>query len=305
MKRAHLTRRASVCGAAAMLAVFAAVADARATPIVTDFSIASNFAVLGLNSSTAETIHDPGVVQGNVGIPHLGSVQIGGGTITGQITFFDPVTGSNCPPMECGGHIPAPVSDPALIASAITQVTTAASAIHNATATQTPGALSGNITLTSSSDHELIRVSGNTNLTGFTLTLNGSASDYFFLDFLGTLTINNIVLTGGIDPTHVFFDIEGTGANVLLSQNNANFFGYFLVPNGEAHINGSPGGSPNGLHGGVYGAGSDLTIDTEGNVYSQPSGGGNQTGVPEPGTLLLLGTALGCLGLLRRRVHRI
>jgi hypothetical protein len=236
------------------------------------------------------------VVQGNVGIPHLGDLQIGGGTINGSIIFFDPVTTTNCDP-KCQAHTPAAVQNSALITTAINEVTSAASAIQSAVATQTLLTLSGNTTLTSSSDHELIRVTGNALLTDDTLTLQGSASDYFFIDIMGTLTLNNIVLTGGIDGSHVFFDIEGGTASTVGfdTQNGANFFGYFLVPNGEAHIAGSPGGSPDGLHGGVYAFGNNLTIDTEGNVYAQQcclggSGGGQGGEVPEPGSLVLLGT---------------
>src|SRR5262245_31575971 len=97
----------------------------------------------------------------------------------------------------------------------------AASAALTAMApTQTWGVIKSPTVITGNGGQNVINVTG-INLGGSAkLTLSGGANDYFFINDSGAFSMSGtsaIVLTGGVQASHVIFNVVGTGQTVNLS----------------------------------------------------------------------------------------
>lgn len=201
----------------------------------------------------------------------------GGAQVLGGVTSnYAPLTGPDTNPLG------APVYNAALAAynAAKALVPDATFATVNSAQTFTPGVYS----------------IGTVSVSGADITLNGSASDYFIFNITTSFKMQDaaeIVLTGGVTPDHVLWNLVG-GADASTSgglNQLTTLRGVFLGMEGSK-MNLSPGA----LYGEVALDG-DISLASGASVHapSPPS-------VPDGGsTVLLLGTALMGLGSLHRK----
>jgi hypothetical protein len=137
----------------------------------------------------------------------------------------------------------------------------------------------------------VISVGGNNgiHLSGGALTLSGGPSDTFIFQITsGNFALSgntNIVLTGGVTPNHVFWDIEGSGGQVQTSG-GSNTSGIFLAPSEVIQING-------GTHNSEFISGINLSFQSNPVVNQIPEGSTN--------ALLILGTLIGVAGAILRK----
>ncbi len=131
------------------------------------------------------------------------------------------------------------------------------------------------------------------NIQNANITLSGNANDIFVFNVTGGIQTNRTIsLSGGVDASHVLFNLTGTGT-VFQTSGGDNLVGTYLATDGgrfqfsELNLNGE-------------------LINTGGNVQfvsgSKIPTGTPFTVVPEPGSALLLFTA--ALGFLWSRDRR-
>lgn len=255
---------------------------------------AANFGVLGLQGS--ETITNslvtingnegavynskinnmaPSVVTGNV---YVGvATQYGGpGTINGSLIVDQSLMGNS----SSIGSVQTAVNN------AITQIGTysnwqaitysnTANNVFNASSTLTELKINGDLTLNNSSS--------------FNITLSGSSSQYFVVQITGNMNLTgnaSLVLTGGIDPSHVIYYFSGATCDINTHVSDV-VNGIVLAPNC-----GSSGGIDGTWNGElIFGKSASLM---SGATFNQPV-----TQTPEPAALVLFASALPLL--LRRR----
>jgi hypothetical protein len=273
---------------------------------------AGQFAVLGQFSGNQVNFNN-GTITGDVGVGSPREFTISNASVVGSIRFSGAAdtTGLSPNPGTVSNPGPFTVSGGGTVSGGVVAndpvVTAAINAMNSLS--QTLGAEVGtNLTLTSSqtvlASSGILDADGNrvfdttsVNLNNASiLTISGGASDYVVIN----VTDNNpafngqIVLAGGITSDHVLFNMYGGnytthtgGPTLTISTNGEITTGIFLDPNGGMQINHSD------LNGRFFGG--DTTnmqivsgADIHAPVYFDP----HITAVPEPGSLLLLGSGL-------------
>ena len=236
--------------------------------------LAGNYAVLGFNGAnvTINMSSGPLMINGNVGVGNNSVLNFSSGTITGNVdlagtatlnlsggtTFID---GSINKPVDFSA-INAAVNSEVSFLSGLTPTQTFSTGIQNPT------------TIMGNGGQNVILVGGNNgiHLSGGALTLVGSSSDTFVFQIpSGNFQFSGntkIVLTGGVTPNHVFWDIQGSGGQVQTSGNSYTD-GIFLVPNEPIQING-------GIHNSEFISGDQLSFQSNPVV--------NQITVPDTGS---------------------
>jgi hypothetical protein len=283
-------RRLLLVGGAAVLCVATAAISrpALADIISVDLGAALGFAILetGTGNISMANASSAGFVTGNVGANggNVGDsgVPITGNVITGTAATLNPNVTPNVK-----GTI---TSNQAALTSAVNAATSASATFAALTPTLSNTSITGNTTIDLAAGLNVVDLT-TINLNMTTLTLNGPAGSEIILNDSGGVTLNSghIVLTGGLTPNDVVFNLTGTqGLSTSGGLNNeSTLAGIFLVLNGQAQL------SPGALTGEII-SGKNIGIASGGSV--------NET--PVPAAFPLFATGLGGLGLLGWRRKR-
>jgi hypothetical protein len=257
-----------------------------------DLGQAGNFAALGLLDDGVVISSGNTYIDGNVGLGPGNSLNFsGGGKITGDIYLHNGAAGTYGGPAATatitggstyGGLISYnmnPVTADAFAASAM-----AVSLSPDITMTTR---ISGNTTITAVDPVTVVQLNQGINLNK-TLTISGGPGDAFVFNVPDGQTIafsggGQIVLTGGVTPDNVLFNIIGSHGGGLTFTGDSDTFGTFLAPERTITVSG-------GVHDGAFLAGGALTLQS-GPHLEHPS---VAPAVPAPGALVLglLGSGL-------------
>jgi len=212
--------------------------------------------------------------------------EIAGACVTGG--------GSVSSPSECAGGTAASGQSAEVttqMPNALSNMTSLSTALAGLVPTQTLSAIvigvRGNAMISSAGGLNVISVPSIASGTNSTLTLNGSATDLFVINVgnssnPGSLQIGNgaaVVLSGGITPDRVIFNLIGSGTAAQLGNHTA-FNGSILAPQGQ--FTSGDGDTPNPvLINGALLFGESISIGNNTNLYFYPfagTGTGGSTG---------------------------
>jgi hypothetical protein len=275
----------------------------------TGFSLgnASDFAVLyeGTGGNTLNT--NNGNITGNIGVGGTGTFAASGpGTITGTVEFSAANTGqfssSNTtyiPALSLGVN---PLYSQGSVTTALTTVNNLNSTLGSETGTPTTINIGNTQSQTINASSGTLDGNGNRVFTvssfsfgnGATLTINGNGVNNVVLNITanGPQFGGTIVLTGGLSSDQVLFNIVGSNSTLQINTNGATEYGTFLDPNGTISMNHSV------LDGRIFGGDSSNMQLVSGEYITAPPS------VPEPSTILLLGSGLVGLAAFRKRFKK-
>jgi choice-of-anchor A domain-containing protein len=173
--------------------------------------------------------------------------------------------------------------------------------------------ISGNVTVpttinaTALNHENVININGDINLNNENLVVNGTASDFFIINVSGSLSLTgtaSLVVTGGVPIGNVIYNFTGCPTSSCSENFNTHVGdivnGIMLAPNYDMNLDGTWNGE---LIGGPLTIGllSGVKINYVGvNTDFNPE----STAVPEPSSVVLLGTGTLLLGWRGWRLRR-
>ncbi|PWT81526.1 MAG: hypothetical protein C5B58_09760 [Acidobacteria bacterium] len=177
-----------------------------------------------------------GTGAANLGINSGGKLQQSG-TVVVQGKYYKFSTNSDTTTngfTAVGGVI---TTSNSVITSAASAATSASTNLAGLTANQTFGTLSANTTINATvGGRNVISLAGQ-NLSGITLTLNGSASQSFVINVSGAgITLGAVQLIGGLTAANVIFNVTGGNTSVT---NGVTVNGILMDINGTVTLSGN------------------------------------------------------------------
>jgi len=249
---------------------------------------AANYAVLGIGSSSAGnpagTLNNSLVtINGNQGVGSGGQIiNMAPSVINGNV--FQSQSGQYSGPGHLNGAI---TTSGVLLNQNFADAMTAASLAASLSPTQSFGGISHTTTINGNGGLNVININGSITTS---LILNGSASDIFIVNVSGTLSLTGstvLGVAGGVSGSNVLYNFTGSGGTITTHVNNM-VNGTLLAPNYDFILH--------SLNGRIIG-GQNITLMSGATVNGPPP-----PSVPEPTTMLLLGTGLvGVAAKLRKR----
>lgn len=250
---------------------------------------------------------------------HIGSATLGwnSGPVNGDILFGQGLTanlsGGNSGGLGTGykgytdntSHISGALQNPFTFLSASTSLTelaaTVASDVSNyasgLTATQTFSSISNGATITGNGGLNVINV---TKIQDAAFTIVGTADDYFIFNVSDKIHTNRtMTLSGGVLPSHVLYNLTGTGT-VLQTAGGNSLVGTFLASNGGAFTFSSLN-----LNGELINIGGNIQLVSGSQIQTASGFEVPVSATPEPGTLSMLfgaGTLLSAVFVRRSKL---
>jgi choice-of-anchor A domain-containing protein len=198
-------------------------------------------------------------------------------------------------PEECAGGSDTTGANPAvnvLLPQAVVDARSFSSSLASLAPTQTLAAIvlrtRGTLTIASAGGTNVIAVPSITAGTNSTITLGGAASDTFVINVgstsePGSLQLGNgasVLLSGGITPDHVVFNLIGNGTTAQMG-NHTVLNGTLLGPQGQFTSGDGETPSPVLINGALWFGGS-ISIGNNTNLLFYPFVGGNGGGGTGP-----------------------
>jgi hypothetical protein len=181
---------------------------------IPDLGTASDYGVLGLQGTAIQ--NSLVTVNGNEGVSQGGSLtNMAPSTITGNAYEF--VAGQYTGPGKLLGSL---IINPALLTQNDIDAANASAAAAALAPTQTLSGVSSSTVVNGNGGLNVIDVNGNiTN----SLTLNGSANDFFVVNVTGNIALGgstSLGLSGGVTADHVLYNLIGSSGSVATHVGN-------------------------------------------------------------------------------------
>ena len=253
-------------------------------PLIDEGAVLPNYAVVSVG--TAATMNqNSGPITGSVlvGIGSGTSSSGGGnGAITGGVQ-------NSGPPFATGNLFSGLANPPTVTNVAASIGTTAfddAAGLSNAAsalmATVGPlGNISGAQTFVGNGGTNVIDIGA---WSSPAVTLTGGPNDFFIFNLTSFGTINTPMNIGGVNPSHILWNLTGTSGNIFQTSGGGVEYGTFLATRG-----GNFQFSNLNLTGQLINTGGNIQFVSGSKMIADPF---QPPVIPEPGTLTLLGTGL-------------
>lgn len=218
------------CLAVTLIGAIALFAAANTQASFVELGQAGQFSALSTNVGNNGGVVDIGsadtTITGNVGLGPNSSGTAEKATINGNFYVDQTSATSIHPDLAVNGSTFLNQN----LSGAVADAFAASNFFKSLAATQTFGAISGDMTFTGTNGRNVISL-GSVNEQG-TITIVGSASSQFIFNISGGFTLNGgaIVLSGGITPDNILFNLNGSGQGVDIFKPVGNAYGIFLAP---------------------------------------------------------------------------
>lgn len=167
------------------------------------------------------------------------------------------------------------------------------------TATQTFTSITGTTTITGNGGLNVIDVTGSGNsVQNPTLTLSGTANDFFVFNIPGNFNENNPMILSGVEASHILFNLTGTSGNIFSTSGGNVLFGTFLATDG-----GDFPFSSLDLTGQLINTGGHIQFVSGSEIGGFDPFTPPVSSIPEPASWALLGGALLVFGIFRLKLR--
>ena len=206
------------------------------TSLASDFAVLDEFGVFAMTNSKLSMTNPQTIVGGDVGLGPHATQNSSDGVIQGKLVVDPTANNSHNNNVRIASGTVTRNLQPA-VNDAI-DASNRVAAMHP---TQTFNSISNSMTINRTTQINVINVNSVQLNGSAALTLHGGANDYFFINVSGNFAMTGtsaIKLTGGINTTHVLFNIEGTGQQVAFTGKSTGV-GTFMALNRDIAVSGA------------------------------------------------------------------